>query len=100
VTGGALYVHYQWMPRLAVTLRGEYLADPEGLFSGLDQYLKEGTFTAEYAVTDGFLVFAEGRKDFSNRPYFLTDVLNRLAAGQPTLGLGLVWWMGQKPGAW
>jgi hypothetical protein len=39
-------------------------------------------------------------RDFSNRPRFLTDVLDRFATDRPTLGLDLVWWVGQKEGAW
>jgi len=100
VTGGALYGRYQFTPKFAFTVRGEYLADPYGLFSGVDQYLKEATLTAEYKVADGFLIRGEWRRDQSNTDYFLTDTLGVLASHQTTLGFGLVWWFGQKQGPW
>ena len=100
VTGGALYTRYQLTPVFALSARGEYLADVAGLFSGTRQYLKEGTFTAQYKVADGFIVYGEWRRDFSNVPYFLTEALFVLASHQDTLGLGLTWWIGQKEGPW
>jgi hypothetical protein len=42
----------------------------------------------------------EFRRDQSNRHYFLSDTLGVLESSQPTIGLGLVWWFGQKQGAW
>jgi Putative beta-barrel porin-2, OmpL-like. bbp2 len=100
VSGGALYARYQFTPRFAFAVRGEYLADPQGLYSGADQYLKELTLTTQYHVTDGFDLFGEWRRDLSNRPYFLTNLLYQYALHQDTLGVGLVWWIGQKKGAW
>jgi hypothetical protein len=100
VTGGAVYARYQFTPKFAFTVRGEYLADPYGLYSGVDQYLKEATLTAEYRVADGFLIRGEWRRDQSNTDYFLTDTLGVLASHQTTLGFGLVWWFGQKQGPW
>jgi outer membrane murein-binding lipoprotein Lpp len=100
VTGGALYGRYQFTPKFAVSARGEYLADPYGLYSGVDQFLKEATLTTEYKVADGFLIRCEWRRDASNRPYFLTNTLGVLASHQTTLGFGLVWWLGQKEGPW
>ena len=100
VTGGALYGGYQLTPRLAVAARAEYLADVGGLFSGTTQYLKEGTFTVDYRPADDFLIRGELRRDQSNRHYFLSDTLGVLEASQPTIGFGLVWWFGQKEGAW
>jgi hypothetical protein len=100
VTGGAVYARYQPTPNLALAVRGEYLADPAGLYSAADQYLKEATFTVQYRVADGFIAYGEWRRDSSNRPYFLTETLGVLASHQPTLGVGLVWWFGQKQGSW
>jgi hypothetical protein len=100
VTGGALYARYEFTPKLALALRGEYLADDAGLFSGAPQYLKEATFTAQYKLAEGFIAYGEWRRDASNASYFLTQTLYDLASHQDTLGFGFVWWIGQKEGAW
>ena len=99
-TGGALYARYQLTPKLWLAARGEYFADKGGLFSGTSQYLKEGTFTAEYQIADGFLGYVEWRRDASNKPHFLTQTLYVYDPSQTTLGFGFVWWVGQKEGAW
>jgi hypothetical protein len=100
VTGGALYGGYQLTPKVALAARVEYLADVGGLFSGTPQYLKEGTLTLDYRPADGFLMRGEFRRDQSNQHYFLGSSLGVLEASQPTIGFGLVWWFGQKEGAW
>jgi Putative beta-barrel porin-2, OmpL-like. bbp2 len=100
VDGGALYVGYQLSTKLALAARAEYLADIGGLFTGTTQYLKEGTLTLHYRPADGFLMRGELRRDQSNQPYFLGHSLGDLQTAQPTIGLGLVWWFGQKEGAW
>jgi len=86
--------------RIALAARLEYLADAGGLYSGATQYLKEGTFTLDYRPASDFLMRAEFRRDASNQRYFLSDTLGLLETSQQTIGLGLVWWFGQKPGAW
>jgi Putative beta-barrel porin-2, OmpL-like. bbp2 len=100
VDGGAAYFRYQLMPKLAIAARAEYLSDRGGLFSGLTQALKENTVTLDYAVTNGFLMRYEWRRDFSNQPSFLTDVQGVLSKQQTTATVGLVWWWGRKEGAW
>jgi hypothetical protein len=101
VYGGALYAAYQLTPKLSLAARGEYLADHGGLFSGTTQDLKETTLTLGYRPAgDGFLVDAEFRHDWSNKPYFLSSTLYVLKKDQPTVGLGVVWWFGQKQGGW
>jgi hypothetical protein len=100
VDGGAAYAQYQWTPRLALAARGEYLADPQGLFSNVSQYLKEGTATVKYQVGDSLDAFFEFRRDWSNQNYFLTNKPGVLANAQPTLTVGLVWWYGGKQGPW
>src|SRR5215831_7200919 len=52
VDGGAAYVKYQFSPKIALASRAEYLSDRGGLFSGLNQALKENTVTFDYAVAD------------------------------------------------
>jgi hypothetical protein len=98
--GGAWYLRYQILPKLALAGRGEYLADHAGLFSGASQVLREATLTAEYKLGEGFLTRLEWRRDFSNQPYFLTDTLGLLRKEQSTAEVGLVWWFGAKEGAW
>lgn len=98
--GGAGYARYQAAPRLAFAGRVEYLSDGGGLFSGTQQALKEATLTTEYKFGEGFLTRLEWRRDFSNRPYFLTDTLGILSRRQSTATVGLVWWYGAKEGGW
>jgi Putative beta-barrel porin-2, OmpL-like. bbp2 len=100
VYGGAGYVRYQLTPRMALAGRGEYLNDKGGLFSGTTQVLNEFTGTYEYKFAEGFLARAEFRRDASNMPFFLTNKPGVLAATQPTFGVGMVWWVGGKQGAW
>jgi hypothetical protein len=98
--GGAAYVKYQLSSRFALAGRAEYLSDRGGLFSGLNQALKETTATLDYNVADGFLMRYEWRRDFSNQPSFLTSTQGVLSKQQNTATLGLVWWWGRKEGAW
>jgi Putative beta-barrel porin-2, OmpL-like. bbp2 len=100
VDGGAAYLQYQLSSKLAVATRAEYMSDPQGLFSGIDQALKENTVTFDYKVADGFLMRYEWRRDYSNQPSFLSNVQGILHKDQSTAALGLVWWWGRKEGAW
>jgi len=100
VDGGAAYVKYQFSPKIALASRAEYLSDRGGLFSGLNQALKENTVTFDYAVADGFLMRYEWRIDYSNKPSFLTDTQGILSKQQNTATVGIVWWWGRKEGAW
>ena len=100
VTGGVAYARYQFTPRFATAGRFEYLSDRAGLFSSLTQALKEHTLTAEYKFGEGFLLRGEYRRDYSNLPFFLTDLPDVLKKEQNTATLGLVWWWGRKKGAW
>jgi hypothetical protein len=104
VWGGVGYARYQWTPKFAVAGRFEYLSEKVspagGLFSGVNQALKEHTLTAEYKFADGFLGRAEYRRDFSNQAFFLTEQPGILKKEQNTATLGLVWWFGRKKGSW
>jgi len=100
VDGGAAYARYQLTPKMALGGRTEYLSDRGGLFSGTTQALKEFTGTYEYKFGEGFLSRVEYRRDWSNVPYFLTNKPGVLSADQPTLTVGMVWWVGGKQGAW
>ena len=98
--GGAGYIQYQFTPKIALATRAEYMADNEGLFSGLSQALKENTVTFDYKVANGFLMRYEWRYDYSNQPSFLSDVQGVRKKSQTTATLGLVWWWGRKEGSW
>jgi len=100
VWGGAGYARYQLTPRLAIAGRAEYLGDDGGLFSGAAQALKETTLTVEQRLADGFLIRGEWRRDFSNQPYFYTNLLGAFKREQNTATLGVVWWFGPKEGTW
>jgi Putative beta-barrel porin-2, OmpL-like. bbp2 len=100
VIGGAGYAKYQFSPKFAVAGRAEYMSDRGGLFSGITQALKETTVSFDYKLSDGFLMRYEWRRDFSNQPSFFTDKNGVLSKEQQTLGVGIVWWVGRKEGAW
>ncbi|MBZ5527657.1 MAG: porin [Acidobacteriia bacterium] len=100
VSGGAAYVHYQFIRKSGVAARAEYLSDRGGMFSGVTQALKETTLTYEYKLADGFLTRFEWRRDFSNQAFFLTETPGQLKKEQNTATVGLVWWWGQKQGSW
>jgi hypothetical protein len=100
VDGGAAYARYQWTPKMALAGRTEYLSDRGGLFSGTTQALKEFTGTYEYKFGEGLLSRVEYRRDWTNVPFFLTNKPGVLAGSQPTLTVGMVWWVGGKQGAW
>jgi hypothetical protein len=100
VIGGAGYARYQLTKRMALAGRTEYLSDRGGLFSGTTQALKEFTGTYEFKVADGLLSRVEYRRDWTNRPFFLTNKPGVLSQNQDTLTVGLVWWYGGKQGAW
>jgi hypothetical protein len=100
VDGGAAYTQYQLNPRVALAARSEYLSDRGGLFSNETQALKEITGTYKYTFADGFDAFLEYRRDWSNRPYFVTSNPAAPSSHQDTALLGLVWWYGGKQGSW
>jgi len=97
--GTGVYARYQVSPPAALSLRYERL-DDEGLFGGIAQVLHELTATAEYTLGDGFLVRGEFRRDWSNQRFFTGPRPDDRRAHQNTALVGLVWWFGNKSGAW
>ena len=91
----ALSVHAETGKRVPNTFSTE-----GGMFSGVNQALKETTVTLDWKVADGFVIRPEWWLDWSNRPSFLTDTLGTVSKQQNTPGFGLVWWLGGKEGAW
>jgi len=98
--GGVGYAQFQLTPRGSLAARAEYLSDRGGLFSDQTQALKETTATYKYSFANGFDAFLEYRRDWSNRPYFITSNPALPSSHQDTATLGLVWWYGGKQGAW
>lgn len=98
--GGAGYIKYQFAPKFSLAGRFEYLDDKTGAYTTLAQDLKEYTFTADYKLADNLLMKAEYRRDYSNRPFFLTDKEGVLKKDQNTVTLGLMFWFGGKEGSW
>ena len=98
--GGAGYFKYQFVPAFSLAGRFEYVSDRGGYFSGATQALKEGTITATYQPADGFQMRWEFRRDYSNRPFFLTHTPGLLKRDQNTALLGVLWWFGGKQGSW
>ena len=97
---GELAGKYALTPDWYAAVRGEYFDDRGGLFSGVTQALKEVTFTLNRQITPGFLLRGEYRRDWSNRPYFLSDAQGAPEGAQSTGTLGLVYWWGTKQGSW
>jgi len=97
--GTGVYARYQVSPPAALSLRYERI-DDEGLFGGVAQVLHELTATAEYTLGDGFLVRGEFRRDWSNQRFFTGPRPDDRRAHQNTALVGLVWWFGNKSGAW
>jgi hypothetical protein len=99
-TGGAAYFQYRFPAKFAIGARFEYMADYEGLFSGISQALKEGTATFDYKLAETLLIRSEWRRDFSNQPTFFTSVDGVLSKQQTTATVGLILWWGRKEGTW
>jgi hypothetical protein len=97
--GKGVYARYQASSSGALSLRYERL-DDEGLFGGIAQVLQGLTLTGEYKFSDGFLMRGEFRRDWSNEQFFTGRQPGDLREGQNTVLVGLVWWFGNKQGAW
>jgi hypothetical protein len=97
--GTGVYARYQISSPAAVSVRYERL-DDEGLFGGIDQVLHGLTATAEYKLAEGFLVRGEFRRDWSNERFFTGPRPDERRDHQNTALVGLVWWFGNKQGAW
>lgn len=100
ITGGAAYLRYQLSPRTYFGQRYVRLNDTSGLFSGTKQSLNDVTSTFGIRMTDGFEARLEYRRDFSDTPFFPTSTPDKLKTDQNTFTLGLLWWLGNKEGAW
>ena len=97
--GTGVYARYQVTAPSSLSVRYERL-DDEGLFGGIEQLLQELTATLEYKFAEGFLVRGEFRRDWSNEAFFTGPRPDDLRDHQNTALVGLVWWFGNKQGAW
>ena len=97
--GTGAYARWRLSAPAALSLRYERL-DDEGLFGGIDQVLHEVTATGEYRFAEGFLVRGEIRRDWSNERFFTGPQSGDPRDHQNTVLVGLVWWFGNKSGAW
>jgi hypothetical protein len=100
VKGGALYVQYSLSAQVQFAVRYELFRDPAGLFSGIEQNLRDVTVTATYQLADGMMLRAEWRRDSADHDVFLGPSLDDRRPAQQTLTAGLVWWFGTKRGTW
>ena len=69
-SGVAGYVRVGLGKSTAVTVRGEYFADPDGVRTGVAQFLNEFTITPEIRLSRNLLVRVDGRIDRSNLEVF------------------------------
>jgi len=65
--GAAGYVKWAFRKNWYLGIRGEYFNDPDGIRTGLPQYIYEGTATLDYALTENLHTRLEFRRDHSNR---------------------------------
>jgi len=77
------YARFGLSDCFALNLRGEYFADPEGVRTGVPQYLKEVTLTPEWRISPHFAIRADLRLDWSNRDVF--EKKTGFTDTQPTL---------------
>jgi hypothetical protein len=96
--GVGAYARYQITNAASAGVRYERL-DDEGLFGGIEQVLQEVTLTYEHKLAEGFLIRAEYRPDWSNKSFFPVHE-GGTGTHQHTALVGLVWWIGNKTGAW
>lgn len=69
-SGVAGYVRVGLCKSSAVTVRGEYFADPDGVRTGVAQFVNEFTVTPEMRLSPNLLVRVDGRIDRSNVAVF------------------------------
>lgn len=72
-SGIAGYVHNQFTPTIAGTLRYESVSDPNGLRTGFDSHINSLTATVEFNVTSNALFRLELRRDTANQDLFESD---------------------------
>jgi hypothetical protein len=93
--GVALYAKAQANDWFSFSPRFEWYDDPDGFTTGIDQTVKDFTFTTEQKINSNLLTRFEYRRDFSDEPFFLRRG-ERLVKAQSTFTLGLVYAFSSK----
>jgi hypothetical protein len=88
-------LHEQFLPKQALSFRGEFFNDSEGYATGTAQKLKEVTATYEYKWTSGVLTRVEYRHDWSDQPFFHKGDTEMVDA-QSTLTVAFIAFFGPK----
>jgi hypothetical protein len=88
--GLAAYARYAATQAFAVSLRGEFFDDPDGLRTGVAQTLGEWTVTPELRLTPHMLVRGDVRVDHSDQAVF--DNPPGLGKTQPTAMIEALYW--------
>jgi Putative beta-barrel porin-2, OmpL-like. bbp2 len=100
VKGGAAYAQYSVGRQVQLAVRYESFRDRSGLFTGIEQNLKDVTTTVTYQLADGMQLRGEWRRDSSDHDFFLGPSLDDRRPSQQTLTGAMVWWFGTKRGTW
>jgi hypothetical protein len=90
--GAMLGGRFAFSDAFAVALRGEYLSDPDGHFTGFagnDIELVTGTLTLDYRPADFLILRLDNRIDWSSKEIFLKSVREPTGI-LPTTTLGVV----------
>lgn len=82
-SGAAGYVRIAVTEAFALSLRGEYFDDSDGLRTGVGQVLREFTATPELRLTPRLLLRGDARADRSSQPVF--EKSQGFAKTQPTV---------------
>jgi hypothetical protein len=88
-------LHEQFLPKQALSFRGEFFNDSEGYSTGTAQKLKEVTATYEYKWNPGVLTRVEYRRDWSDQPFFHKGDTEMVDA-QSTLTVAFIAFFGPK----
>jgi hypothetical protein len=87
--GLAGYLRFQVTDRFALSFRGEFFDDRDGVRSGVAQTLKEITVTPEYKIGRGFVVRGDLRCDWSDQDVFQKRAL--WVRSQPTVSVQILY---------
>lgn len=82
-TGIVGYARFGLSDSVALNLRAEYFADPDGARISVRQYLKEVTLTPEWKISPHFLIRGDLRVDWSNQDVF--EKRSGFTGTQPTI---------------
>jgi hypothetical protein len=90
--GAMLGVRYGFSESFGIAARGEYVSDPDGVYTGFapnDIELVSGTLTFDYRPADYLILRLDNRLDWSSKEIFRKSV-RELNGLMPTTTLGVV----------